>query len=113
DLAGLRVRGARPATDVPVLGHVLSDLHVSGRSPVGRTLLASLPRDLPSARTQPRTAGMDAARQRGLPPSPGADRPGNRAAPGRQASTEMNRCYPVPRPQPRLSACFRRIAGTD
>ena len=43
----------------------------------------------------------------------GSGRSLRRPAPPRQAPPEVDHCYPVRRPQPRLSAYFRRIAGTD
>src|SRR5439155_20080864 len=79
------------AAHVPVLGDLLPDHHVSERDPVGRSLLAAVPRRAAFAGAQPRDRRLGSAGERRLSPRPRGLRTVHRGAAHRQAPAQVTR----------------------
>src|SRR5262249_1417819 len=109
-LAGLRVPEPRPAAAVPLLCDLLPAVGVPALAPDRRALHAAVQRDLAHPRADARRPRAVPARERGLSRRLRRDRPDDRPAAHRQAPPQVATLSGT---QPRLSACFRRIAGTD
>ena len=114
-LAGLRADRPRPAPDVPLLGDLLPDHDVSRTRSSGSS--ASRRSTTPSSSCVRSTSGRWAGLSSSTSPICSSSGPAASSSPsgasGSSCSSSPGRCYPVRRPQPRLSAYFRRVAGTD